>query len=564
MRSSRALSLVMGLGAVLVCAQVLIGLTSQTAALVCRAGDVLLPVLLLRAVRQSQRDLRQLGADPILAWPEILSAYTFLIVTVVMAVALAFHPLTDVPGASAVSAIGKSLLMAMALSMRLRTQRRARSGVVQHAVVITPAAAVTISFAVAIAAGWLLLSLPEASRGAAPIDLLSALFTSTSATCVTGLIVLDTPVAFSRFGLTVILLLIQAGGLGIMTLGGMFSAAIGQRVSLQQRVLARDTIIVRERGRLTDTFRNVTRYTLVCEAIGAALLFGRWWVLGETPLRAAALAVFHAVSAFCNAGFSLFSNSLEGHVGDVWINLCITGLILVGGIGFPVVFDVLHYYREQRQGQRARLALHSRLALATTGYLLLIGFLGFLVLEWGASLRHLTFSDRLLAAWFQSVTPRTAGFNTVPMFALADSTRFLMVLLMFVGASPGSTGGGIKTTTLAVLAVLSGSMIHGRAGVHVLGREIPESVRHRAVAIIILFGINIVFHMLWSPLFFNLKRPDWALIEVPFLWLSIVALMFGVAPYSTLAVWLLLPYLLWVAFAAFLNLTIVRMNRPFG
>jgi len=495
LRSIRWLNLAMGLGALLVAGQIFIGFTHPAAVVVFRIGDVLLPLVLLHAVRQSQRDLKRLGLDPILAWPERLSAYAFLIVTLVIIAALVVRPWTDVPGATAVSAIGKALLMGMTLLLRLRTQRRVRSGVVQPAVVITPAAAVTISFAVAIGAGWLLLSLPEAGRGGDPVRTLDALFTSTSATCVTGLIVLDTPAAFSRFGLTVILLLIQAGGLGIMTLGGMFSAAIGQRVSLQQRVLARETIIVRERGRLADTFRNVTYYTLVCEAVAAVLLFARWWALGEAPLRAASLAVFHSVSAFCNAGFSLFPDSLERHVGDIWINLLITALILVGGIGFPVVFDVLRFYRERAQGHRARLALHSRLALMTTGYLLLIGFFGFLVLEWGASLRHLALPDCLQAAWFQSVTPRTAGFNTVPMVALADSTRFLMVILMFIGASPGSTGGGIKTTTLAVLAVLSGAMIHGRAGVHVLDREIPESVRHRAMAIIILFGMSV---LIWT------------------------------------------------------------------
>jgi hypothetical protein len=165
----------MGLGALLVCGQIIVGFTSQPAALAFRVGDVLLPLLLLRAVRQEQRELKQMGLDPILAWREILSAYTFLVVTIVMAIALALRPLTDIPGASAVSAIGKALLIGMALSMRLRTARRVKTGVVQHAVVITPAAAVTISFAVAISAGWLLLSLPEASQGEHPIHILDAL-----------------------------------------------------------------------------------------------------------------------------------------------------------------------------------------------------------------------------------------------------------------------------------------------------------------------------------------------------------------------------------------------------
>lgn len=501
----RSFDLVMGVGLLLVAAQLLCAHAEGVLLLALRAGDVALATLLLRAARRAQQDLVRLGLDPILIWAETAAAYAFAVVTTIMAAGRLMSPPVPMPGIGAVSAIGKILLLGMAVSLRLRTLQRARTGVAQHAMVITPAAAVVVSFALAITMGWLLLALPEATRGINPIHALDALFTSTSATCVTGLIVVDTPVVFGRFGLTVIILLIQAGGLGIMTLGGMFSAALGQRVSLQQRVVARDTIIIRERGPLANTFRNVARYTLVCEGIGAALLFVRWWTLGEAPGRAAALATFHAVSAFCNAGFSLFSNNLEGYVGDPWVNIVITGLIVVGGLGFPVSLDVLHFLHERRSGQRARLSLHSQLTLITTACLLVLGFVGFLVLEWRASLQPFPLSHRLWAAWFQSVTPRTAGFNTVPTSSLRDATCFLMVILMFIGASPGSTGGGIKTTTLAVLALLSGAMIHGRSGVHFRGREISEAVRHRAVAIIILFGLSV---LVWTFFLAITETPD--------------------------------------------------------
>lgn len=500
-QTRQSFDLVAGLGALLVAAQLMWAHAAGPLLVTLLIGDVILAALLVRTARLTTRDLLGMGLDPILTWPEAIGAYAFVVVTIILALGHAFRPQVPMPGIGAISALGKLVMLGMAASLRFRALRRARSGAVQHAVVITPAMAVVVSFAVVITSGWLLLALPEATRGSQPIHWLDALFTSTSATCVTGLIVVDTPVVFSRFGLTVILSLIQAGGLGIMTLGGIFSAVMGQRVSLQQRVLARDTILIHERGSMAETFRLVTRYTLLCEGVGAALLFARWLWLGETPLRAASLAVFHAVSAFCNAGFSLFSNSLEGYVGDAWLNLVITGLIVVGGLGFPVALDVLHSFRAYRRGERFRLSLHSYLALVTTGALLLLGFVGFLVLEWHASLQPLPLSHRLWASWFQSVTPRTAGFNTVPMGSLRDATCFLLVILMFVGASPGSTGGGIKTTTLAVLALLSGAMIHGRSGVHVRGREIPEAVRHRAMAIFVLYGLSLLVWTFFLTLF---------------------------------------------------------------
>ena len=364
-----------------------------------------------------------------------------------------------------------------------------------HAVLLNPPATVVSSFALAILCGWLLLALPQAGADGRPLGPLDALFTATSATCVTGLIVKDTPRDFSLFGQVVILLLIQAGGLGIMTLAGVFSAARGRRVSLRQRMIAHDTVVMHEWRSIGATLRSIALYAFAFELAGALALWLRWWATGGEAGRAAWLAAFHAVSAFCNAGFSLFSTSLEAYAGDLIIVAVVGGLIIIGGLGFPVSTDLWRLHVLRRQGKRGRLSLHSRLVLVTTGWLLLVGFAGFVLLEWHNSLVERGPLESVYAAGFQSLTARTAGFNTVPISALADATLFLLILLMFIGASPGSTGGGIKTATFAVLACLARTMIYGGSHVHVFGRAIPEAVRHRAMAIVILFGMCV---LIWT------------------------------------------------------------------
>ncbi|MHB8996234.1 MAG: TrkH family potassium uptake protein [Armatimonadota bacterium] len=500
-RKALPLNLVIAVGVGLIVSQIITSFRWDSVWL--HFGDIGLGGLLLWATRQVQRELARAEVDAILVWPERACAWTFIAVTLIMAAASLVSPGEIVAGTAAISAIGKVILIGLALSLRMRELERLETPTIQRRVTVTPAAAVLTSFAVTILSGWLLLSLPDATPVRYGIPTLDALFTSTSATCVTGLIVQDTPQAFGAFGLTVILLLIQVGGLGIMTLSGVFSVAMGQRVSMHQRLLARDQIIIQQESGLGQTLRLVAGYTFVCEAVGAALLFARWLWLGETPLRAAWLAVFHSVSAFCNAGFSLFSNSLEDYSGDWSISLTISLLILVGGIGFPVAFDLRTYAQRRWSGQRARLSLHSRLALVTSGILLVVGVMGFLILEANATLHYMSFGERLQASWFQSVTARTAGFNTVPMGHLMDATKFLLVILMFIGASPGSTGGGIKTSTFATLALLSKAMIYGRGAVQVFGREISENVRHRATAILVLFGGSV---LVWTFLMAVLER----------------------------------------------------------
>jgi trk system potassium uptake protein TrkH len=352
---------------------------------------------------------------------------------------------------------------------------------------LSPALLVAGSFALVITTGTVLLCLPLAAATGLPHDASTALFTATSATCVTGLIVVDTPSAFSPFGHLTLLLLMQVGGLGIMTFSVLFGLLAGRRFSLLQRLVVHDTLILQHPEGLAKTLRAIAAFVFVIEAIGAALLTCNWWLVGMPLPEALRQGVFHAVSAFNNAGFSLFPNSLENWVADPVTTLVVVGLIVLGGLGFPVVTDLSHYWHEWRAGRRAQLTLHTRLVLATTGLLTVGGIVLLLALEWNHTLSALPFESKLLAAVFQSVTPRTAGFNTLPMAQLAVASQFLLVVLMFIGASPGSTGGGIKTTTLGIIVVQTLSMLRDADRVHLWRRAIPEGARHRAFAIALLF-----------------------------------------------------------------------------
>ncbi len=358
---------------------------------------------------------------------------------------------------------------------------------------LRPTHATLGSFAAAIGIGWALLNLPQATpAGQVPISPLDSLFTATSATCVTGLIVKDTPGDFSLFGQLVILCLIQAGGLGIMTFAAVFDVLRRRGLSVRRRLIVQDLTTTGDGGDARRLVSGILLFTLIAEVAGAVALWLRWrghtGSLGGDVL----LSVFHSISAFCNAGFSLFSTSLETFVGDPAVNVVIGTLIIVGGIGFPVVRTLRRQVALKRAGVRRPLNLHARLALVTTVWLLLIGFVGILLLERQSSLRDLNPAERISAAAFQSLTPRTAGFNTVPINRLAPPTLLFVILLMFIGASPGSTGGGIKTTTAAILFLIGRAMVSGSDRVPAFGRDIPSAVRHRAVAVGALFGSAVI------------------------------------------------------------------------
>ncbi len=314
---------------------------------------------------------------------------------------------------------------------------------------------------------------------------LQALFTATSAVCVTGLTVVDTATWFTPLGQGVLLLLIQFGGLGIITFTTLLLAALGDRLSFRHEAIVRSSTGTAVHVDSRHLVRDVVRFTLRAEAAGAAALWLLWgpelgWVDAAWP------ALFHAVSAFCNAGFSVFPDNLAGFQRSPLTLGVIAVLVVTGGLGFFTLREL----GERRRGERARLSLHSTLALTVTVLLLLGGAALLTGLEWRGTLAGLPPLDRLANGAFMSVTARTAGFNTVDYAAASDGANFGTILLMFIGGSPGSTAGGIKTTTFAVVALLAWSRLRGQATVDVRWRSIPQAVVAQAAGIAaIAFGL---------------------------------------------------------------------------
>ncbi len=340
-----------------------------------------------------------------------------------------------------------------------------------------------------------------------------ALFTATSAVCVTGLIVVDTATYFTTWGQAYVLLLIQLGGLGIITFTTLILSALGTRLSLRHESLARSAagpVADIDHRRLT---RHVVVFTLAAEAVGAVCLYALW-VPDFGFAGAVWPAVFHAISAFCNAGFSTFSDSLVGFASAPVLLTVVMALIVIGGIGFLVLEELYLLWKSRRsrasgpagaplgasmfghsaygpsERRRFRLSVHSRLVLATTAVLLVGGWLLFTVFEWSVTLDGMPLVDKLVNGLFLSVTARTAGFNTVDYGAAASNTNFLTILLMSVGGSPGSTAGGLKTTTIALIGLVAWSRLRGRGRLELWGRSVPEDTVQRAVGLFVLaFGI---------------------------------------------------------------------------
>lgn len=347
---------------------------------------------------------------------------------------------------------------------------------------ISPPVALVGSFALAIVAGTALLRLPPATHGE-PLTVLEALFTATSAACVTGLTVVDTGTRFTTFGQCVILGLMQAGGLGIMTFAVLFAVLLGRRISFTDRLVVQDSMHHSPTSELRRLLRHIVLFTFAVEAAGAALLWLRWRDEFGAG-RGAYVSAFHAVSAFCNAGFSLFPDSLTRYRADLVVNAVVSALLVLGGLGFLVNMELRDQLVLRLRGRRPpRLSLHARIVLAVTGWLVAAGLAGLLLLEWQNLLRGLPLEEKLLAAWFHAVTPRTAGFNTLDYAQATAATLFFTILLMFVGASPGSTGGGIKTTSLGLLVALARARWRGYTRPMLFRRTVPDAVVNRALAV---------------------------------------------------------------------------------
>ena len=342
---------------------------------------------------------------------------------------------------------------------------------------------VAFSFLFVILVGTGFLLLPNATESNEGISFLDALFTATSATCVTGLIVVDTGTFFSLFGQIVILCLIQIGGLGLMTTTAFFSLILGRGMSVRESVLMSDVLSSKTMSRISHLIVSILALTIIFEAMGI-LAFRLCWSGSQGFEHGSVLyySVFHSISAFCNAGFSLFRDSFVGFSGNFGINLTLTTLIIAGGLGFTVIMNLFRFGIFKRE----RLSLQTKLVLVVTVALLVSGGALVLVSEWDNSLRELPIPTKLMAAYFQSVTPRTTGFNTINIGNLTNACYFLLMILMFIGASPGSTGGGIKTSTFGIFLGSIWSMLKGRRSVEIFQRDIPNDTVNKALSVIIL------------------------------------------------------------------------------
>jgi trk system potassium uptake protein len=350
-----------------------------------------------------------------------------------------------------------------------------------------PATLVLASFLMAIAVGMLLLKLPVSTK-AGHIMWVDALFTATSAVCVTGLVVVDTGTYFTGLGQAVILILIQIGGLGVMTFSVALFRLIGRNISFRQRLAMQDLFSHTPREDIFKLIKATLLFTLIAEFIGAALLSIHW--LRELSLPDAVYtALFHSISAFCNAGFSLFFDSMMRYSDSLLLNAAMCALIVVGGIGFPVLYDLQSWARTGRK-QRVRLLVHTKTVLLTTLFLIIGGALMFASLEYHSLPTTHSVLHRFLVSIFQSITCRTAGFNTVDITSLSEATLALMTFLMFFGASPGSCGGGVKTTTLALLAAFTVSRVKRRRRVNMFKKSIPNEAVNRSISLLLVsFGV---------------------------------------------------------------------------
>ncbi len=330
--------------------------------------------------------------------------------------------------------------------------------------------------------------LPVSSQSGQFTPFVNCLFTATSATCVTGLVVVDTGTYWSWFGQIVILLLIQIGGLGYITMATFIPLALGRKVGLVDRIRLVEALNVSSLRGIIQLVRYVLLIVLITEGLGALILFLRF--LQDMPVGMALYrGIFHAVSAFCNAGFDVLGpfsgpySSLTYYRGDAVVNLTVGGLIIMGGIGFIVIANLIRHFR-----MREPIHLHSKIVLLMTTVLVVGGTLFIFLMEFSNpnTLAPLPLGEKILASFFQSVTPRTAGFNTLNLGGMNVSTLMLLVILMFIGASPGGTGGGVKTSTLAVILAAVRATIRGQGATILFGRHIEFGVIAKALSIVVI------------------------------------------------------------------------------
>jgi trk system potassium uptake protein TrkH len=403
--------------------------------------------------------------------------------------------------------------------------RGSRAGRFLAAAAESPARLMALSFGCVALLGAFVLTLPLSVREVTHASFLEALFTATGAVC-GALGINDVAATYTVFGQAVILLLIQLGGLGIMALSAFFSIAARRRLRVKSAAVMAEMFDADSLSSMRNTVRDIVLFTFTIEAVGAVVLYfalARHPAVGlgpESPDPAAGAgsvawsAVFHSVSAFCTAGFSLSHGNIVPFVGDWPVSLTMSALILLGGIGFPVLSELVARTRTRLSGPRApRLSLDSRIALTACAILTFGGAFGFLVLEWNRSLAGAPFGTKVLASLFQSVTARTAGFNSVDMTTVGPAALLLLCVLMFIGTSPGATGGGVKTTTVAVLFATFRAEIRGEESSRLFDRRVPLASRRKAIAVTTA-GVSIVLASFFLLLLTEGAEPLKLLFEV--------------------------------------------------
>ena len=395
----------------------------------------------------------------------------------------------------------------------------------------SPARIFVLSFAAVIMTGGVLLWFPfSATQG--HLRFVDALFTSTSAVCVTGLVVIDVGRDLSTLGQVITIFLFQIGGLGIITFSTVFFVLMGRGISFKGREIVQSTFLHTPRRDFIVIAKAVLWFTFISEGLGTLFLFIRF--SRDFPAGIALYhAIYNAISAYNNCGYSLFSDNLIGYQGDLIVNLAIMGLIVHGGIGFIVQYEVLQWLR----GLQKRLSVHSKIAIITTAILISSGAFLFYVFERNHIIKDAPILTKILTSFFQSVTPRTAGFNTVDIGILTNATILLMIVLMFIGASPGSTGGGVKTTSAALLVMLMWNRMKGSVEVNIFNRTIPREIVSRTVSIIFASAFSVA--IIWSVLLIagggRLPTPETRSLFVEYLFDTVsafgtVGLSMGITP----------------------------------
>lgn len=343
---------------------------------------------------------------------------------------------------------------------------------------LSPYQILTIGFSGLILCGAFLLMLPVSSQDGSSLSFIDALFTATSAVCVTGLIVVDTGTYFSLFGQTIIILLIQIGGFGIMTITTILSVLIGRRIQLRSRLLAQESLNQLTLGGIVHLMQMLVKTTFAIEFVGGVLLSLRLYP--DYGLKGIYMAFWHSVSAFCNAGFDIFGKTdIFRYNNDLLFCLTIAFLIIIGGIGYNVTEEIRSLHSWQK------FSLHTKVVLLTTAVLLVGGTVVLFILEYGnpATIGNWDWGEKMLGAFFLSVTSRTAGYTLMNTGALYEASLFFIIILMFCGASPGSTGGGVKTTTIAIIFATVSSIIRGKDEVILFNRRLEHGLIIKALAI---------------------------------------------------------------------------------